>query len=97
MIFLVNPIVRGLGYFSCSTTSYFDTMAKVRLGSDILKPFSGEGDVMAWLKKVRQVARVQHVDDVASMLPLYQEGGCSGSLYGDEGGPEGHQRDRGPA
>ena len=50
-------------------------MAKARLGSDILKPFFGEGDTMAWLKKVRLVARLQHVDNVASLLPLYQEGG----------------------
>ena len=57
-----------------STTSYFGTMAKVRLGSDILKPFSGEGDMVAWLKKVRFVARLQQVDDVASLLPLYLEG-----------------------
>ena len=49
-------------------------MAKVRLGSDILKPFSGEGDVVAWLKKVRLVARLQHVDDVASLQPLYLVG-----------------------
>ena len=49
-------------------------MAKVCLGSDILKPFSGEGDVVAWLKKVRLVVRLQHVNDVASLLPLYLEG-----------------------
>ena len=49
-------------------------MAKVRLGSDILKPFSGEGDEVAWLKKVRLVARLQHVNDIASLLPLYLEG-----------------------
>ena len=40
-------------------------MAKVRISSDILKPFSGEGDVVAWLKKVRLVAK---------LLPLYLEG-----------------------
>ena len=49
-------------------------MAKVCLGSDILKPFSGEGDVVAWLKKVRLVARLQHVNDITSLLPLYLEG-----------------------
>ena len=60
--------------WTSSTTSYFSTMAKVRLGSDIIKPFSSEGDVVAWLKKVRLVARLQHVDDVTSLLPLYLEG-----------------------
>ncbi|CAE1289135.1 unnamed protein product [Acanthosepion pharaonis] len=49
-------------------------MAKVRISSDIIKPFSGQGDVVAWLKKVRLVARLQQVDDVASLLPLYLEG-----------------------
>ena len=49
-------------------------MAKVRISRDIIKPFSGEGDVVAWLKKVRLVARLQNVDDVASLLPLYLEG-----------------------
>ena len=49
-------------------------MANVRLGSDILKPFSNEGDMVAWLKKVRLMARLQFVDDIASLLPLYLEG-----------------------
>ena len=50
-------------------------MAKVCPGSDILKPFSGKGDMVVWLlKKVRLVARLQHVNDVASLLPLYLEG-----------------------
>ena len=49
-------------------------MAKVRISSDVIKPFSGEGDVVAWLKKVRLVARLQNMDDVASLLPLYLEG-----------------------
>ena len=30
---------------------------------DVIKPFSGEGDVVMWLKKVRLVARLQKVDD----------------------------------
>ena len=54
----------------CLTTS---TMAKVRLSSNILEPFSGEGDVVAWLKKVRLVTRLQLVDNVISLLPLYLE------------------------
>ena len=49
-------------------------MTKVRLGNDILQPFSGEGDVVAWLKSVRLVARLQHIDDVASLLQLCLEG-----------------------
>ena len=47
---------------------------KVRISSDIIKSFSGEGDVVAWLKKVRLVAKLQLVDDMASLLPLYLKG-----------------------
>ena len=49
-------------------------MAKIRLSSDIIKPFSGKGNVVEWLKKVRLVAKLQQVDDVASLLPLYLKG-----------------------
>ena len=49
-------------------------MAKVHHSSDILKPFSSKDDVVAWLKKFRLVARLQHVGDAASLLPLYLEG-----------------------
>ena len=46
-------------------------MAKVRISSDIIKPFSGEGDMVVWLKKVRLVVKLQQVDDVGSLLSLY--------------------------
>ena len=49
-------------------------MAKVRISNDIIKPFFGEGDVVAWLKKVRLMAKLQQVDDVACLLPWYLEG-----------------------
>ena len=57
-----------------SASSYFGVMVKVRISSDVIKPFSSKGDVVAWLKKVRLVARLQNVDDVASLLLLYLEG-----------------------
>ena len=49
-------------------------MAKVKLNSGIIKPFYGDGDVVVWLKKVQLVARLQKIDDMASLLPLYLEG-----------------------
>ena len=49
-------------------------MVKVCISNNIIKPFSGEGDVEAWLKKVRLVAKLQQVDNVASLLPFYLEG-----------------------
>ena len=49
-------------------------MAKVRISSDVIQPFSGEGDVVVWLKKVRLVVRLQNVDDVTCLLTLYLDG-----------------------
>ena len=49
-------------------------MAKVGISSDIIKPFSGQGDVLAWLKKVRLVAKLEQLDNVASVLALYLDG-----------------------
>ena len=49
-------------------------MGKVRISNNIIKPFSSEGDVVERLKKVRLVAKLQQVDNVASLLPLYLEG-----------------------
>ena len=49
-------------------------MAKVGISSDIIKPFSGRGDVLAWLKKVRLVAKLEQLDNVASVLALYLDG-----------------------
>lgn len=48
-------------------------MAAPRMG-DILKAFTGEGNVVAWLKKVKLVAKLQKITDLASLLPLYLEG-----------------------
>lgn len=45
-----------------------------RITGDMIKPFNGEGDVVAWLKKVTLVARLQKVKDLASLIPLYLEG-----------------------
>ena len=46
---------------------------KIRMGSDVLKPFSGERDVVAWIKKVKLVVRLQGISDVASLM-TYLEG-----------------------
>ncbi|GFS13401.1 Pol polyprotein [Elysia marginata] len=40
----------------------------------MLKVFSGEGDVGAWIQKVELVARLTKVTDFASFLLLYLEG-----------------------
>ena len=41
---------------------------------DVIKPFDGEGDVVAWLRKVELVAKLKKVSDVATLIPLYLEG-----------------------
>jgi len=48
-------------------------MASAQL-SNIIKPFCGDGDVIAWLKKVQLVAKLQKITDVATMIPLFLEG-----------------------
>ena len=57
-------------------SSYFSyiTIAKVCISSDIIKPFSGEVDMVVWLKKVWLVVKLQQVNDVVSLLPLYLKG-----------------------
>lgn len=49
-------------------------MAGKRISSEMLKTFSGEGDVVAWLSKVKLVAKLQDIADVASLIPLYLDG-----------------------
>lgn len=45
-----------------------------RVTTDMIKPFCGNDDVIAWIKKVRLVAKLKGVVDLASLLPLYLEG-----------------------
>lgn len=48
-------------------------MASVKI-EHVLKAFTGEGDVVAWLTKIKLVAKLQKVSDLASFMPLYLEG-----------------------
>ena len=45
-----------------------------RITTDMIKPFDGSGDVVAWIKKVKLVAKLKGVEDLCSLLPLYLEG-----------------------
>ena len=45
-----------------------------RITSDMVKGFSGEGDLVAWLKKAKLVAKLAKIGDLASFVPLYLEG-----------------------
>lgn len=44
--------------------------SRIKIGSDMLRPFSDQGDVVTWEKKVKLVAKLQAV---ASLLSLYLE------------------------
>ena len=46
----------------------------LRLGKDVIPPFSGEGDVVGWIKKVKLVAKLKKVQDLASFIPLFLHG-----------------------
>lgn len=45
-----------------------------KISMDMVKVFSGDGDVVSWLKKVSLVAKLKDVTDLASFIPLYLEG-----------------------
>ena len=40
----------------------------------MIKPFNGEGDLVAWLSKVKLVAKLQEVKDLSAFVPLFLEG-----------------------
>ena len=44
--------------------------------SKVIRPFDGEGDVVALLAKVELVASLTETKDVAKLVPLYLEGGA---------------------
>lgn len=47
---------------------------KMRIGSDMMRCYDGTGDVVAWLKKAKLVAKLMEIKDIASFIPLYLEG-----------------------
>ena len=64
-------------FFLCKIFPFEEIMESglLRLGKDVIPPFSGEGDVVEWIKKVKLVAKLQKVQDLLSFIPLF--------LYGD--------------
>ena len=46
----------------------------MRLSSDILRPFTGKGDMAVWLNKLKLVAMLQKIEDVVILIPMYLEG-----------------------
>ena len=46
----------------------------LRLGKDVIPPFSGESHVVGWIKMVKLVAKLQKVQNLASFIPLFLHG-----------------------
>ena len=46
--------------------------------SRVIKPYTGEGDIMAWLSKIKLVASLSSIKDseLAKLIPMYLEGGA---------------------
>lgn len=43
----------------------------MKLSTVVIQSFSGVGDVVAWIKKVELVTKLQKVPDITSFLPLF--------------------------
>ena len=50
----------------------------IKVSKDFIKPYAGRssGDISEWLEKVKLVAELQGVTDIAKFIPLYLEGGA---------------------
>lgn len=44
------------------------------MNRSMIQAFEGEGDLVAWLCKVKLVAKLKKISDLASFIPLYLEG-----------------------
>ena len=63
-------------FFLCKLFQLIEVMESglLRLGKDVIPPFIGEGDVVRWIKKMKLVAKLQKVQDLASFIPLFLHG-----------------------
>ena len=62
-------MIESISYLGC-----FSSMSNVKISPDMIRPYTGENDLISWLKKVQLVAKLANVTDLASFLPLYLEG-----------------------
>lgn len=44
----------------------------LKVSSDMLKTFSGEGNLIAWLAKIKPVAKLQKFHDIASFISFLE-------------------------
>ena len=45
-----------------------------KLTKEMIRPFNGKGDLVAWMKKLKLVAKLQKTSDLASFDPLFLDG-----------------------
>ena len=71
-------------FFVFLTTNYFSNGENVRMSevksSDILRLFTGEGDLVTWLYMLKLVAKLQKIEDVATLIPKCLVGECARGL-----------------
>lgn len=48
-------------------------VAKIRISSIVIRPFYREGDVVAWIRKTKLVARLQSIIGVVRLMAQYPE------------------------
>ena len=68
-------------------------MSVPKVSTDMVKPFSGEGDVVAWVAKVELVASLAGVTKVEDFLPLFLEGSAL-SVYLEMSATDKKDKDR---
>ena len=64
-----------------------------KITSDMVKPFLGDGDVVAWLEKVTLVASLSGVKELEKFIPLFLEGSAL-SVYLEMGAEEKKSADK---
>lgn len=70
-LFLIHKLFRLAK--KCMTYSKC-MISKLKIGMEMVYPFTGKSDVSAWLKKIRLIAKLMDVEDLVSFKLLYLEG-----------------------
>lgn len=73
---VAGAVVSGTRCGCDATTSYPGSMAGMRI-CDVVRPFNGEGDVVAWFAKLERVTKLRGDENVAAIVPLFLEGRAS--------------------
>ena len=61
-------------FFNSIHNKLFQPQMLGKISHEMIKSFSSEGDVVAWLRKVRLMMKLQNIADLDSLILLYLEG-----------------------